>query len=301
MTSSKPQRVRKAVFPVAGLGTRFLPATKASPKEMLPVVDKPLIQYAVEEAAAAGITEMVFITGRSKRAIEDHFDKAYELEAELAAKNKTALLEVVRSVAPPSINCIYIRQPEALGLGHAVLCARPAVGHEPFAVILADDLMDSGPNGRSVVAQMVDLYEEHGASVIAVEDVPPEDTKKYGIVGSRPWGPQTERIETIVEKPDPKDAPSNLAVVGRYLLTPRIFDILENQAPGAGGEIQLTDAIARLLADETVLAYRFNGTRFDCGSKQGYLQATVTLARRHPTEGAAFSAWLDEHYASLQR
>jgi UTP--glucose-1-phosphate uridylyltransferase len=301
MTSSKPQRVRKAVFPVAGLGTRFLPATKASPKEMLPVVDKPLIQYAVEEAAAAGITEMVFITGRSKRAIEDHFDKAYELEAELAAKNKTALLEVVRSVAPPSINCIYIRQPEALGLGHAVLCARPAVGHEPFAVILADDLMDSGPNGRSVVAQMVDLYEEHGASVIAVEDVPPEDTKKYGIVGSRPWGPQTERIETIVEKPDPKDAPSNLAVVGRYLLTPRIFDILENQTPGAGGEIQLTDAIARLLAHETVLAYRFNGTRFDCGSKQGYLQATVTLARRHPTEGAAFSAWLDEHYASLQR
>jgi UTP--glucose-1-phosphate uridylyltransferase len=301
MTSSKPQRVRKAVFPVAGLGTRFLPATKASPKEMLPVVDKPLIQYAVEEAAAAGITEMVFITGRSKRAIEDHFDKAYELEAELAAKNKTALLEVVRSVAPPSINCIYIRQPEALGLGHAVLCARPAVGHEPFAVILADDLMDSGPNGRSVVAQMVDLYEEHGASVIAVEDVPPEDTKKYGIVGSRPWGPQTERIETIVEKPDPKDAPSNLAVVGRYLLTPHIFDILENQTPGAGGEIQLTDAIARLLADETVLAYRFNGTRFDCGSKQGYLQATVTLARRHPTEGAAFSAWLDEHYASLQR
>ena len=301
MTSSKPQRVRKAVFPVAGLGTRFLPATKASPKEMLPVVDKPLIQYAVEEAAAAGITEMVFITGRSKRAIEDHFDKAYELEAELEAKNKTALLEVVRSVAPPSINCIYIRQPEALGLGHAVLCARPAVGHEPFAVILADDLMDSGPNGRSVVAQMVDLYEEHGASEIAVEDVPPEDTKKYGIVGSRPWGPQTERIETIVEKPDPKDAPSNLAVVGRYLLTPRIFDILENQTPGAGGEIQLTDAIARLLADETVLAYRFNGTRFDCGSKQGYLQATVTLARRHPTEGAAFSAWLDEHYASLQR
>ena len=300
MTSSKSQRVRKAVFPVAGLGTRFLPATKASPKEMLPVVDKPLIQYAVEEAAAAGITEMVFITGRSKRAIEDHFDKAYELEAELAAKNKTALLEVVRSVAPASINCIYIRQPEALGLGHAVLCARPAVGHEPFAVILADDLMDSGPNGRSVVAQMVDLYDEHGTSVIAVEDVPPEDTKKYGIVGSRPWGAQTERIETIVEKPDPKDAPSNLAVVGRYLLTPRIFEILENQTPGAGGEIQLTDGIARLLTDETVLAYRFNGTRFDCGSKQGYLQATVTLARRHPTEGAAFSAWLDEHYASLK-
>ncbi|MFM1850228.1 MAG: UTP--glucose-1-phosphate uridylyltransferase GalU [Burkholderiaceae bacterium] len=300
MSSSKPQRVRKAVFPVAGLGTRFLPATKASPKEMLPVVDKPLIQYAVEEAAAAGITEMVFITGRSKRAIEDHFDKAYELEAELAAKNKTALLEVVRSVAPASINCIYIRQPEALGLGHAVLCARPAVGHEPFAVILADDLMDSGPNGRSVVAQMVDLYDEHRASVIAVEDVPPEDTKKYGIVGSSPWGHQTERIETIVEKPEPKDAPSNLAVVGRYLLTPRIFDILENQTPGAGGEIQLTDAIARLLADEPVLAYRFNGTRFDCGSKQGYLQATVTLARRHPTEGPAFSAWLDEHYASLK-
>ncbi|MEY4082689.1 MAG: UTP--glucose-phosphate uridylyltransferase [Pseudomonadota bacterium] len=300
MTNSSSQRVRKAVFPVAGLGTRFLPATKASPKEMLPIVDKPLIQYAVEEAAAAGITEMIFITGRSKRAIEDHFDKAYELEAELQAKNKTALLEVVRSVAPSSINCIYIRQPEALGLGHAVLCARPAVGHEPFAVILADDLMDVGLQGRSVMAQMVDLYNEHRASVIAVEDVPPEDTKKYGIVGSSPWGKQTERIESIVEKPEPSEAPSNLAVVGRYLLTPRLFDILENQPPGAGGEIQLTDAIARLLKDEPVLAYRFNGTRFDCGSKQGYLQATVTLARRHPTEGEAFSAWLDEHYAALK-
>jgi UTP--glucose-1-phosphate uridylyltransferase len=203
-------------------------------------------------------------------------------------------------VAPSSINCIYIRQPEALGLGHAVLCARPAVGHEPFAVILADDLMDVGLQGRSVMAQMVDLYNEHRASVIAVEDVPPEDTKKYGIVGSSPWGKQTERIESIVEKPDPSEAPSNLAVVGRYLLTPRLFDILENQPPGAGGEIQLTDAIARLLKDEPVLAYRFNGTRFDCGSKQGYLQATVTLARRHPTEGEAFSAWLDDHYAALK-
>ena len=284
--------VRKAVFPVAGLGTRFLPATKASPKEMLPIVDKPLIQYAVEEAAAAGITEMVFITGRSKRAIEDHFDKAYELEAELEAKGKDALLEVVRSVSPPTISCIYIRQPEALGLGHAVLCARPVVGDEPFAVILADDLMDAGSDGVPVMAQMVSLYEEHRASIVAVQEVPREQTSRYGIVATSAWGRQTERLTDIVEKPQPDVAPSTLAVVGRYLLTPRIFGILAQQAPGAGGEIQLTDAIARLLVDETVLAYRFSGTRFDCGSKQGYLQATVTLARRHPEEGAGFESWL---------
>ncbi len=284
--------VRKAVFPVAGLGTRFLPATKASPKEMLPIVDKPLIQYAVEEAAAAGITEMVFITGRSKRAIEDHFDKAYELEAELEAKGKDALLEVVRSVAPPTISCIYIRQPEALGLGHAVLCARPVVGDEPFAVILADDLMDAGSDGVPVMAQMVSLYEEHRASIVAVQEVPREQTSRYGIVATSAWGRQTERLTDIVEKPQPDVAPSTLAVVGRYLLTPRIFGILAQQAPGAGGEIQLTDAIARLLVDEPVLAYRFSGTRFDCGSKQGYLQATVTLARRHPEEGAGFESWL---------
>ncbi|MGA1155141.1 MAG: UTP--glucose-1-phosphate uridylyltransferase GalU [Burkholderiaceae bacterium] len=287
--------VRKAVFPVAGLGTRFLPATKASPKEMLPIVDKPLIQYAVEEAASAGITEMIFITGRSKRAIEDHFDKAYELEAELEAKGKQELLQLVRSVAPSSINCIYIRQPEALGLGHAVLCARPAVGNEPFAVVLADDLMDSADPHRSVIGQMVDEYRAHRASIVAVEDVPFDQTNKYGIVQSSPWGSRTERMTGIVEKPAIDQAPSTLAVVGRYLLTPRIFDILASQAPGKGGEIQLTDAIEKLLADEPVLAYRFQGTRFDCGSKQGYLQATVTLAKRHPEEGPAFSDWLRDN------
>lgn len=284
--------VRKAVFPVAGLGTRFLPATKASPKEMLPVVDKPLIQYAVEEAASAGITDMIFITGRSKRAIEDHFDKAYELEAELEAKNKTALLEVVRRVAPASINCIYIRQAEALGLGHAVLCARPVVGDEPFAVLLADDLMDAGPNGNPIMRQMVDVYRETHASVIAVEEVPKEDTSKYGIVASTPRDVRTARITAIVEKPAPDQAPSDVAVVGRYLLTPRIFDLLEQQAPGAGGEIQLTDAIARLIHEQEVLGYRFEGRRFDCGSKLGYMQASVTLAKRHAEIGGLFSTWL---------
>jgi UTP--glucose-1-phosphate uridylyltransferase len=287
-------RVRKAVFPVAGLGTRFLPATKASPKEMLPVVDKPLIQYAVEEAAAAGITDMIFITGRSKRAIEDHFDKAYELEAELMAKHKHDLLKVVQSVAPASINCIYIRQPEALGLGHAVLCAEPVVGDEPFAIILADDLMDAGETGKPVMRQMVEIYEQHRASVIAVEEVPREETSKYGIVESSAWGVRTERMTNIIEKPKPADAPSNLAVVGRYLLTPRVFDLIRTQAPGAGGEIQLTDAIAQLLKEEPVLAYRFEGRRFDCGAKLGLLQATVTLGRRHPEVGAAFSAWMDQ-------
>ncbi|MBM3377001.1 MAG: UTP--glucose-1-phosphate uridylyltransferase GalU [Betaproteobacteria bacterium] len=297
MASIPNQAVRKAVFPVAGLGTRFLPATKASPKEMLPVVDKPLIQYAVEEAAAAGITEMIFITGRSKRAIEDHFDKAVELEAELAAKNKHELLRVVQSVAPDSIHCIYIRQPEPLGLGHAVLCAQPVIGDEPFAVILADDLMDTGEGGLPVMAQMTALYAEHRASVIAVQDVPRDETSKYGIVASQPWGRRTERVVSIVEKPKPADAPSTLAVTGRYLLSPRIFGILEQQTPGAGGEIQLTDAIAKLLDDEPVLAYRYEGTRFDCGSKQGYLRATVTLAMRHAQEGTDFQAWLRQHLA----
>ncbi len=291
MTNSAPP-VRKAVFPVAGLGTRFLPATKASPKEMLPVVDKPLIQYAVEEAASAGITDMIFITGRSKRAIEDHFDKAYELEAELEAKNKTALLEVVRHVAPASINCIYIRQAEALGLGHAVLCARPVVGEEPFAVLLADDLMDAGPDGNPIMRQMVEVYRKTQASVIAVEEVPRADTSKYGIVASTPRDSRTAQITAIVEKPAPDQAPSNVAVVGRYLLTPRIFDLLEQQAPGAGGEIQLTDGIARLIHEQEVLAYRFEGRRFDCGAKLGYMQASVTLARRHAEIGGAFSAWL---------
>lgn len=288
-------KVRKAVFPVAGLGTRFLPATKASPKEMLPVVDKPLIQYAVEEAAAAGITDMIFITGRSKRAIEDHFDKAYELEAELEAKGKQQLLDVVRGVAPGSINCIYIRQPEALGLGHAVLCAEPVVGDEPFAILLADDLMDAGERGNPVMRQMVERYAQHQASVIAVEEVPRQDSSKYGIVSADPFSQDhggIARMKGIVEKPQPEDAPSNLAVVGRYLLTPRIFDLIRSQTPGAGGEIQLTDAIARLLIEELVLAYRFIGKRFDCGSKLGYMQASVTLARRHAEIGSDFSKWL---------
>ena len=293
--ASASARVRKAVFPVAGLGTRFLPATKASPKEMLPVVDKPLIQYAVEEAARAGITDMVFITGRSKRAIEDHFDKAYELEAELEAKNKTALLDAVRSVAPSSINCIYIRQPEALGLGHAVLCARPVIGDEPFAILLADDLMDAGEDGMPVMQQMVNVFAERGTSVIAVEEVPRQDTSKYGIVATAPVAERLERVTKIVEKPSPDQAPSTLAVVGRYLLTPRIFELIATQAPGAGGEIQLTDGIARLMEEEQVMAYRFLGRRFDCGSKLGYLQASVTLAGRHPEIGADFTAWLNRN------
>jgi UTP--glucose-1-phosphate uridylyltransferase len=286
-------KVRKAVFPVAGLGTRFLPATKASPKEMLPVVDKPLIQYAVEEAAAAGITDMIFITGRSKRAIEDHFDKAYELEAELEAKNKRQLLEVVRGVAPGSINCIYIRQPEALGLGHAVLCAEPVVGDEPFAILLADDLMDAGTNGTPVMRQMVEQFERHHSSVIAVEEVPLQETSKYGIVSTAAAaGASIEAMTGIVEKPRPEAAPSRLAVVGRYLLTARIFGLIRQQSAGAGGEIQLTDAIARLLKEEPVLAYRFEGRHFDCGAKLGYLQASVTLAQQHPEIGADFTRWL---------
>ena len=282
-------KVKKAVFPVAGLGTRFLPVTKASPKEMLPIVDKPLIQYAVEEAVAAGIEEMIFITGRSKRAIEDHFDKAYELENELALKNKTALLEEVRNLLPKSIKCIYIRQPEALGLGHAVLCARPAIGDEPFAVLLADDLLDGEP---PVMQQMTDVFAQEQCSLLAGMNVPLAETASYGIVGSTALDDRLERIERIVEKPAPEKAPSTLAVVGRYILTPRIFYHLENVRPGSGGEIQLTDAIAALLAEERVLAYRYRGTRFDCGSKIGYLQATIEFARRHPEVGAAFNTYL---------
>ena len=282
-------KVKKAVFPVAGLGTRFLPATKASPKEMLPIVDKPLIQYAVEEAVAAGVEEMIFITGRSKRAIEDHFDKAYELENELALKNKTALLEEVRNLLPKSIKCIYIRQPEALGLGHAVLCARPAIGDEPFAVLLADDLLDGEP---PVMQQMADVFAQEQCSLLAGMNVPLAETASYGIVGSTALDDRLERIERIVEKPAPEKAPSTLAVVGRYILTPRIFYHLENVRPGSGGEIQLTDAIAALLTEERVLAYRYRGTRFDCGSKIGYLQATIEFARRHPEVGAAFNTYL---------
>lgn len=288
MSKSQP-RVRKAVFPVAGLGTRFLPATKASPKEMLPVVDKPLIQYAVEEAAAAGITDMIFVTGRSKRAIEDHFDKAYELENELAIKQKMDMLERVRNLLPKGINCIYLRQPEALGLGHAVLCARPVVGDEPFAVILADDLLDGQP---PVMQQMAEVHAARGSSVLGVQDVPRSETKSYGIVRTSGADGRIERIDGIVEKPAPEVAPSTLAVVGRYILTPRIFHHLENARPGSGGEIQLTDGIAALLAEEEVLAYRYAGTRYDCGSKLGYLQATVVFGRRHPEVGAAFTDYL---------
>ena len=283
------KKVTKAVFPVAGMGTRFLPATKASPKEMMPIVDKPLIQYAVEEAVAAGITDMIFVTGRSKRAIEDHFDKAYELESELEHRGKTELLEFVRNMIPRDINCIYIRQPEALGLGHAVLCARPAVGDEPFAVLLADDLLDGQP---PVMKQMTDIYDTHGSSVIGVQQVAREDTKSYGIVDSKSMSESLEQVLRIVEKPRPEDAPSTLAVVGRYVLTPRIFHHLAKIGKGSGGEIQLTDGIAALLAEEQVLAYRYQGTRYDCGSKLGYLKATVAFGLRHPEVGKDFAAML---------
>ena len=283
------KKITKAVFPVAGLGTRFLPATKASPKEMMPIVDKPLIQYAVEEAVAAGISEMIFVTGRTKRVIEDHFDKAYELENELALKHKTKMLEFVQNLLPKHINCIYIRQSEALGLGHAVLCARPVVGNEPFAVLLADDLLDNDP---PVMKQMTDIYDYYRCSVLGVLDVPRDDTASYGIVKSSTVADRVERIEAIVEKPQPEVAPSTLAVVGRYILTPRIFYHLERVKQGSGGEIQLTDGIASLLVEEQVLAYRYVGERFDCGSKLGYLQATVDFGRRHPEVGAAFSNYL---------
>jgi UTP--glucose-1-phosphate uridylyltransferase len=280
-------QVRKCVFPVAGMGSRFLPATKASPKEMMPIVDKPLIQYAVEEAVAAGVTDMIFITGRNKRAIEDHFDKAYEVEAELAARGKNELLELVRDVIPKHINCIYIRQAAPLGLGHAVLCAEPAVNNEPFAVILADDLIDGEP---PIVRQMVDVYERYHCSVLGVEEVPREHTRQYGIVKTD--GGEPGVISAIVEKPQPEDAPSTLAVVGRYILSPRIFHHLARVQAGAGGEIQLTDGIAALLKEEKVLAYRFQGKRYDCGSKLGYLQAMVEYGKKHPETGTAFSAYL---------
>ena len=283
------KKVTKAVFPVAGLGTRFLPATKASPKEMMPIVDKPLIQYAVEEAVAAGIKDMIFVTGRTKRVIEDHFDKAYELESELALKNKTIMLEFVRNMLPKDINCIYIRQSEALGLGHAVLCAQPVVGDEPFAVLLADDLLDGEP---PVMKQMTEVFDYYRCSVLGVLDVPRTETGSYGIVKSTSVAERIERIESIVEKPKPEDAPSTLGVVGRYILTPRIFHHLQNVKQGSGGEIQLTDGIASLLLEEQVLAHRYVGRRFDCGSKLGYLQATVDFGRRHPEVGAAFTNYL---------
>jgi len=283
-------RLRKAVFPVAGLGSRFLPVTKASPKEMLPIVDKPLIQYAVEEAAAAGITEMIFVTGRNKRAIEDHFDKAYELEAELERKNKGELLDMTRSVLPEGVRCIYTRQAEPLGLGHAVLCAQNVVGDEPFAVILADDLMDSQP---PAMARMAEIFARESASLLGVEEVPRDQTQSYGIVTlDGPMQGDLARLRAIVEKPKPAVAPSNLAVIGRYVLTPRIFEMLSQVKPGAGGEIQLTDAISQLLVHERVLAVRLPGRRFDCGSKLGYLQATLEYGLRHAEIGEDFARYL---------
>ncbi|MCO5108754.1 MAG: UTP--glucose-1-phosphate uridylyltransferase GalU [Burkholderiaceae bacterium] len=296
MNSSIRRPIRKAVFPVAGLGTRFLPATKAQPKEMLPVVDKPLIQYAVEEAAAAGITDMIFVTGRGKRSIEDHFDKAYELESELALKGKTDLLAQVWSTTPSNIHCVYVRQAAPLGLGHAVRCARDLIGDEPFAVLLADDLMQAPPGGVGVLAQMVDLYERTGSSVVAVQDVPREETASYGIVSTEGPGPVegSERIVAIVEKPAPERAPSTLAVVGRYVLSARAFEFLEALQPGASGEMQLTDALNELCAAERMLAWRYRGKRFDCGSKLGYLQATVELALQHPQVGERFASYLAE-------
>ncbi len=271
-------KITKAVFPVAGLGTRFLPATKASPKEMLPIVDKPLIQYAVEEAFAAGITEMIFITGRNKYSIEDHFDKAYEMEAMLEARGKSDTLEMLRSIVPKNVSYMYIRQPEPLGLGHAVLCARPAVGNEPFAVLLADDLIDSD---EPVIRQMTGLYEKSHCSILGVQNIELAETINYGIVKCEGEGMGHQIITSIVEKPKPENAPSTLGVVGRYILTPEIFSHLERVKPGAGGEIQLTDGIASMLREEQVLAYKFSGIRYDCGTKLGYLKATIALALKH--------------------
>ena len=286
------KKVTKAVFPVAGMGTRFLPATKASPKEMLPIVDKPLIQYAVEEAVAAGITDMIFITGRTKRSIEDHFDKAYELETELEARGKKELLEIVKRTVPKGVNCIYIRQAEALGLGHAVLCASAVVGEdEAFAVILADDLLDNH-GSQSVMQQMVGVYNYHRCSVLGTMNVPREDTRQYGIVSTESQQGDVQRVTGIVEKPKPEEAPTTQAVVGRYILTPHIFNHLRSIKPGAGGELQLTDAIASLLKEEAVLSFQFKGVRYDCGSKLGYLKATVELGLRHPEIGEEFAAYL---------
>lgn len=296
MTERKP--VRFAVFPVAGRGTRFLPATKASPKEMLPIVDKPLIQYAAEEALAAGATQLVFITGSSKRAIEDHFDSAPELEAALEAQGKEELLDTLRSIVPSKATCIYIRQPAPLGLGHAVLCARPVVGNEPFFVHLADDLIAADV---PCLKQMANVYAELGGSVLGVQTVERRDTDKYGIVASEPMTERLSRITAMVEKPKPENAPSTLAVVGRYLLSPRVFDKLETIGRGAGGEIQLTDGIAALLLEEAVYAHAFEGKRYDCGSKLGYLEATVEYGLNHPQLGEPFAQLLAKLLADRLR
>lgn len=289
--------LNKAVFPVAGLGTRFLPATKAQPKEMLPVVDKPLIQYAVEEAYAAGIRHMIFVTGRNKRAIEDHFDTAYELENELEVAQKQELLTLVRSVQPDDMNFAYVRQPRSLGLGHAVLCAEHLVGDEPFAVLLADDLMVGPPGGLPVLAQMAAQYQELHQSVLAVQEVPLAHTRRYGIVAAEAISPGANprlmKVQKIVEKPAPEVAPSRMGVAGRYILTPAIFEHIRRQASGVGGEIQLTDGISSLLAEEAVYALQYQGKRYDCGSKEGFLEATVELALEHPEVGVHFRNYLE--------
>ena len=274
------QKITKAIFPVAGLGTRFLPATKANPKEMMPIVDKPLIQYAVEEAVAAGITELIFVTNSSKRAIEDHFDSNFELESTLQNRGKQDLLNIVRGILPDGVSCAYIRQKSPQGLGHAVLCAKQLVMNEPFAVLLADDLIDGGMH--SCLKQMTDRFAEIKQSIIAVEKISPNETKKYGIVDVASVDEKLVVIRGIIEKPEPSLAPSNLGVVGRYILTPRIFSLLENTPRGSYGEIQLTDAIAKLMTEEAVYAYQFQGKRYDCGNKLGYLEATVAYALKHP-------------------
>jgi UTP--glucose-1-phosphate uridylyltransferase len=282
-------KITKAVFPVAGLGTRFLPATKASPKEMLPIVDKPLIQYAAEEAIAAGATELIFITGRNKRSIEDHFDNASELEASLEASGKKEMLETLKAILPSHVSCIFIRQPKALGLGHAVLCAKPVVGNLPFSVILADDLIDAKV---PAMKQMASVYATRGCSVLGVEDVLSSETASYGIVDATPVENNLLKVNSIVEKPKPADAPSTLAVVGRYILTPKIFDCLEKVKPGKGGEIQLTDGISDLMKLEDIFAFRFAGKRFDCGSKLGFMKANVELALKHHEIARDFSEYL---------
>ena len=282
-------KINKAIFPVAGLGTRFLPATKAQPKEMLPVVDKPLIQYAVEEAYVAGIRQMIFVNGRNKRAIPDHFDTAYELEAELEAAGKHELLELVHSIKPEDMECIYIRQPKAFGLGHAVLCAQCVVVNEPFAVLLADDLMVGKP---PVLKKMVDRFADWQASIIAVQEVPDDQTRRYGMVAGTPVNDRMMDVTHIVEKPAPEDAPSRLGVAGRYILTPGIFKEIAGLPRGVGGEIQLTDGIAALMRREKVFAFRYDGRRYDCGSKEGFLEANVELALTHPKLGPGFRAYL---------
>ncbi len=285
-------KVTTAVFPVAGMGTRFLPVTKSAPKEMLPIVDKPLIQYVVEEAVAAGINQLILVTSYSKHAVEDYFDTNFELETRLAEKGKLEMLEMVRNIVPPNVDIVYVRQHDPLGLGHAVLCAKKIVGDEPFAVLLADDIIDCGE--RYCLEQMVEIYNRTGASVLAVEEVPQSETDKYGIVSLAQNSDIAQQINAIVEKPDPKDAPSNLAVIGRYILTPRIFELLESTQSGVGGEIQLTDAIAKLLQEQPVSAFAFEGVRYDCGSKLGFLTATIAYALKRPDLGSRFKQFLRE-------